>query len=292
MNRRYLWQLVAAALLFGVSSFVAKRATHYVDGAEVAVVRFAVGLAFVFCYALAGRASLRPRRWGLLILRGVLGGLANAAYFLSLNELPVGTTTLLNCTSPAFAALFAALALRERLPLPRALALAVAGGGVVLVLQGQGKALGGAYSWQAVALVSGALAGAAIAAVRAARRTDTALTVFAFFCAGGLACTAPWALARWVWPGPTAWMLMLTVALAALIAQMLLTQALGFVEAATAVTLSQLTVITTLALGLLVDHDPFTVTSACGAALTLAGVVWVARPGTTNELLVSKSMKT
>lgn len=278
-NARYLWQLVASALLFGVSSFVAKRATHYVDGAEVAVVRFAVGLTFVFCYAWARREPLRPRRWDILFLRGVLGGLANAAYFLSLNELPVGTTTLLNCTSPAFAAVFAALALRERLPLRRAMALGLAGGGVVLVLQGQGKVLGGAYGWQALALVSGALAGAAVTAVRAARRTDTALVVFAFFCGGGLVCTGPWAFARWVWPGSTAWLLMLIVALAALIAQMLLTQALGYVEAATAVTLSQLTVVTTLALGLLVDHDPFTVRSAFGAVLTLAGVLWVTRGG-------------
>lgn len=274
---RGLAELFAAAILFGCAAFVAKRATRTIDGAQVAFLRFGIGLAFVLLQSWVRRVPLRPVRWGLLVLRGFFGGVAVLLYFLSLNELPVGTATLLNCTSPAFTAMFAVIFLRERFPWRRGLALAVAGGGIALVVYGQGAALGGAYGWQAVALLSGVCAGAAVTAIRAARRSDGAWEIFAFFCLVGLACTAPMAGTRWVDPSGDDWVLLLGVGLLSVAGQYLLTDALGVVDAATAVTISQLTVVTSMLLGHFVDGEPFTALSLVGGGLTLGGVIWIAR---------------
>lgn len=278
-HARGLVELFVAAILFGLTAFVAKRATAEADGSQVALLRFAIGLAFVFAQSAVRRAPLRPRRWGVLLLRGVFGGLAVLAYFVSLNELPVGTATLLNCTSPAFAALFAVTFLRERLPPQRLSALLCAGGGIALVVYGQGKALGGGYGWQVLALLSGIASGAAVVSIRAARRTDGPWEIFGMFCLVGLVCTAPMALARWRELSLETWWLLLGVGLLSLAAQILMTHAYGAVEAATGVTISQLTVVVSMMLGHFVDGETLSTTSLVGTGLTLAGVVWVAWSG-------------
>lgn len=277
MGARALPELFLSAILFGVSAFVAKRVTNTVDGAEVALLRFAIGFLLVVLYSAGRRTPLRPVRWRLLILRGFFGGVAGLLYFLALAELPVGTATLLNCTSPAFAVLFAVIFLQEPLPLATGIALLIAGTGIVLVIYGQGKALGGAYGWQAIALLSAVAAGAAVVSTRAARRTDGPWEIYAVFCLVGMACTVPLGLARWRTPSLAEWGLLLTVGGLWLVGQILMTHALGLVEAATTVTIAQLTVVTAALLGYFIDDDPFTLLSMAGAVLTIVGVVWAAR---------------
>lgn len=276
MNR-FLGELLVASVLFGVSAFLGKRATITLDGAQVAFLRFAIGLCFVLLQSAVRRAPLRPKRWDLLLIRGFFGGLAGLLYFVSLAELPVGAATLLNCTSPVFTALFAVLVLREKLPFTRAVALLTAGAGVVLVFYGQGMALGGAYGWQALALLSGVVAGAAVTAIRAARKTDGPWEVFGFFNLVGVATTAPFALAAWTWPSPEAWGYVFALGGLFVCSQLLLTHALGHVEAATAATVTQLTVVTSFAMGYFLDGDPVTWLSLLGGVFTVAGVAWVAR---------------
>lgn len=269
--------MVVAAVLFGLMAYLAKHASRRVGGGQVAFVRFAVGLAAVGFQALVRRAPLRPVRHDLLFLRGFFGGIAVLMYFLSIARLPVGTATLLNYTAPVFTATFAALFLRERLPARNALAMGIAGAGVVLVVYGQGKALGGAYGWQAIALLSAVAAGAAVTAIRAARRTDGAWEVFTAFCLIGMACTAPSALSSWKAPDATAWALLVSVGLIAVVAQVLMTHALGAIEAATSGIISQLTVITALAMGHWLDDEPVTALALVGALLVIAGVSAAAR---------------
>src|SRR5262249_10891318 len=146
------------------------------------------------------------------------------------------------------------------------------GAGVALVVVGQGRALGGAYLWQALGLLSAVVSGAAVTAIRAARRTDGAWEVLGAFCLVGMLCTAPFALPMWRWPGPAAWLLIVVVGLLAATGQLLMTHALIAVEASTAGIVSQLTVVTALGLGSVIDGEPFTALSAVGAALTLAGI--------------------
>jgi drug/metabolite transporter (DMT)-like permease len=212
------------------------------------------------------------QRWGLLILRGVLGGTAVLFYFLAISHLPVGTATLLNYTAPIFTTTFAALFLDEAVTPATLVALVAASFGVCLVVYGQGRALGGAYVWLAIGLISAVISGGAIATIRAARRTEGAWEVFLSVCVVGALFNAPLALHGWKAPTPGGWALLATVGLLATVAQLLLTHALATVEAASAGIISQLTVVTALALGHFMDGEPFGLLSVVGGALTLAGV--------------------
>jgi drug/metabolite transporter (DMT)-like permease len=265
-------ELVLAALLFGVMAYLAKQATRSLDGAQAAFVRFAIGLVVVTAhFAIRRRRPVIVRR-DLLFMRGFFGGVAVLLYFVTISHLPVGTATLLNYTAPIFTATFAALFLGESIPRLRALAMMVATAGVALVVVGQGRALGGAYTWQALGLLSAVFSGVAVTSIRAARRTDGAWEVFGAFCLFGLLCTAPLALAGWRTPTPTLWALLAGVGVVAAAGQVLMTHALAAVEAASAGIISQLTVVTAMGLGTVLDGEPFTPVSLVGAALTLAGV--------------------
>lgn len=161
---------------------------------------------------------------------------------------------------------------RKDLPRLRVIAMIVAGAGVTLVVVGQGRALGGAYGWQLVGLLSALCSGVAVTAIRAARRTDGAWEVFTAVGLLGMLCTGPFAFAGWRAPSTGMWILLVAVGLVAATAQLLMTHALGAVDAASAGIIGQLTVVTALALGHTFDGEPFTALSMLGALLTIAGV--------------------
>jgi drug/metabolite transporter (DMT)-like permease len=202
----------------------------------------------------------------------VFGGVAVLLYFLAIEALPSGTATLLNYTAPVFTAVFAGTFLRERLPALCYGAMAIAGAGVVMVVVGQGKVLGGAYGWQLVALVSAVASGAAVTSIRAARRTDGPWEVFTAFCVIGALCTLPHAVLHWNRPTAIEWEWLVAVGVLSVIAQVLMTYALGAVEAAVSGIIAQIAVVTAMLLGHFVDAEPLTALSVVGAALTLAGV--------------------
>ena len=174
-------------------AFFTRIAARNLPGDEIAFIRFALMLApFVLVPRLARRARTFDRL-DLLFYRGFFGGIAVLLFFLAIEHLPVGTATLLNYSSPIFSVLFAALFLGERVRplvlLPAAMALA----GVALVTGGFGE--GGLFAhfgrWELAGLVSAVLSGAAVAAIRAARRTESSWAIYGSFTLFGLVATAP-----------------------------------------------------------------------------------------------------
>ena len=105
-----------------------RRAAH--PGPQTALIRFLIGVVVTLSLFAAGRAVIRPRRWGWLIARGFFGGIAVLCYFACIERVPVGVATLLNQTQPVYTMLFAWLLIDER-PSRAALvgAAADAGGG-------------------------------------------------------------------------------------------------------------------------------------------------------------------
>ena len=267
--------LLTAGALFGVMAWLAKLATARLPGSQVAFLRFAIGLAGV---AVAGVTviRLRPVNHRGLVLRGLFGGLAVLLFFTSIAHLPVGTATLLTYTAPVFTAVDSAVFLGERVSRGTLVALALTLLGVVLVVMG-GAAPGapgfaGFGLWELCGLASAMLSGAAVTAVRAARRTDGPWEIFGAFCLFGVVATGPVAAHAWVQPTGREWALLAGVGLVALVAQVLFSSALGHIRAATSGAISQVTPITALVLGAVVEHDPVGAVALGGSAITVGGV--------------------
>jgi len=266
---------VGSSVLFGLMAFATKRAAGVWTGPQVALARF-VGSVLCVAAIVAVQGKLPPLgNWRPVVLRGVFGGFAVLLYFLCIEHIGVGLATLLNFTSPVFTALLSRLFLGERLRMQTLAGLVVALTGVTLVLLGgRGIAHPAALGWLAVGLGSAACSGVAVTAVRAARRTDTALTVFASFSGFGVLCTLGPALASpFAVPGAAMWGYLVVIVLFSVVAQLLMTSALRWVDAPTSGVIAQITVVITLLLGVLLLDEALTALSAAGSALTIIGVV-------------------
>jgi drug/metabolite transporter (DMT)-like permease len=271
--------LVVSSLVFGAMAFVAKLATARLPGAQVALVRFLVGTAAVAVAGFGFGVRMRPHNLRGLALRGLFGGIAVLGYFVSISHLAVGMATLLNYTFPIFSTLFAAVFLGEALRRSSLVALVLTFAGVVMTVRGNGGPLHFGFGpWELLALGSSVLSGAAVTTIRAVRRTDGAWEIFGAFCVVGAIAVAPIAIGQWVPPTLREWLLLLAMGLLAVIAQLLMTWALGYVPMAVSGVISLLVPVTALLLGIALLDEPARPFALAGSALTLGGVVWCAWP--------------
>jgi drug/metabolite transporter (DMT)-like permease len=272
-SRRATLELLVAALCFAVMALLAKHASAHVSTGQLTLIRFLFGALFIFGHTALGGRRLRFVRLDLLLVRAVAGAAAVLLYFFTIRHLTIGTATLLNYSSPVFVVWFSAIFLGERVGVHHLVAMGIAGCGVVLVILGQGKALGGGQTWMIIGVVSALCSGAAITAIRGARKTDGAREIFGAFCVVGIFCSLPFALADWRDASTEAWVLLIGVGVTSVTAQLLMTHAVAAVHPATAGILSQVTVVFALGLGAIFDREPMTWTSGVGACLTIGGAI-------------------
>lgn len=268
--------LVGSSAFFALMAFAAKLAAVRLPGSEVAMIRFAIGSVPFFVIPPLWRKAFTFHRLDLLLYRGIFGGIAVLLYFTAISHIPVGIATLLNYTSPIFSGMFAAIFAGEPIRPRTVIPLAVAFGGVFLVIRassGGGEfALGG---WEMLGLCSAILSGAAVTAIRMARRTESSIAVFASFSIFGLLATAPFAIASWKTPNSHEWVALLTVGIASIVAQLLMTSAYRWIETLSAGVVSQLTVVLSMILGAVWLNEHLSTQALVGSAFTIAGVVAV-----------------
>jgi drug/metabolite transporter (DMT)-like permease len=257
--------------------------TRTLPGDETAFLRFAVMLVPLLVVPRLARLALTWDRKDLLIYRGVFGGIAVLLYFLAIEHMPIGTATLLNYSSPIFSVLFAALFLGETIH-PRVLfpaAMALAGVTLVTGAWADDGPLAHFNRWEVAGMVSAVLSGAAVAAIRAARRTEGSWAIYGSFTLFGLLATAPFALVGWRWPDGREWLLLGAIGATSISAQLGMTYAYRWVTNVQSGAFMQITVLLSYAFGALFLGEPFGPAQAAGAALTLAGVlgvIWIQAP--------------
>ena len=263
--------MTASATFFGFMAFAAKLASARLSGPQVAVVRFAFGLLPVLLVPRYRRAAMHFERLDLLFLRGFFGGIAVLCYFLAIAHIHVGVATLLNYTAPLFSGIFSMLFIGEKIS-PRVLIPApVALFGVYLVVRAQptfGK-------WELIGLCSAISSGAAVTAMRRARRGENSWSVYTSFCLLGLFTCLPFGIATWQTPTHAEWTPLLMTSLCAIVAQLLLTFSLRWVDAMTVGVISQIAVPISMILGATLLNEHLTAMSMFGSLLTIGGVVGV-----------------
>jgi drug/metabolite transporter (DMT)-like permease len=269
--------MAASAVCFALMALAAKLASARLSGGEVAFMRFAIMMLPVLAVPKLLRRAVTFQRLDLLIYRGVFGGTAVLLYFLAIAHIPVGIATLLNYTSPVYSVGFAALFLGERVDRRLLLPLVAALTGMVLAAGGGSQAgeLLHVSRWEVLGATSAVLTGAAVAAIRAARRTEGSWAIYGSFTFFGLIATAPFAFADFKVPTPHEWLLLAGVGLGSVAAQLLMTWAYRWVTNLQAGVLSQLTVVLSLLFGAAFLGDRPAPLQILGSLLTLAGVIGV-----------------
>jgi drug/metabolite transporter (DMT)-like permease len=265
-----------SAVCFALMAVAAKLAADGLGGSQVAFLRFAfMALPVLFVPGVA-KKTFTYTRLDLLIYRGVFGGTAVLLYFLAIAHVPVGIATLLNYCAPIFSVAFAALFLGERATRGLLVPLVAALVGVALVAGGgNGDSTFRFGRWEAVGLGSAVLSGAAVTAIRAARRTEGSWAIYGSFTLFGLLATAPFGLSGFKMPTLREWLLLAAVGAFSVVAQLLMTWAYRWVTNLQAGVLAQLTVVVSMAWGVLFLGDRLSALQAAGSLLTLGGIVGV-----------------
>ncbi len=270
-RRRPAAALAASSIAFAVMALLARLGGRRGLGpAEMVFVRMTVGAAGCLALFWAGRARLAARRLGLLALRGLLGTLAILLFFFALSRLPAGEATLLNYTSPVFTTIFALLFLGERPGARPLLGLVVTLAGLGLTVRaGSGPILSlGVLAGFASAVVSGG----AVATVRVLRKSEGTVVIFFVFAVIAALLSAPLGLIGARAPSGADTLLLLAIGLTSLVAQLLFTDALGYLGAVTAAVIAPLTPVAAYVLGAVFLGEPLTPPIAGGMAVALAGV--------------------
>ena len=264
--------MAIAATSFGFMAFCAKLASRNLSGPEVAFVRMAVGLLPCLLIPRYRYAAMHFQRLDLIMYRGIFGGLAVMLYFLAIQHTSAGLATLLNYTAPIWSGTFSLLFISERISPRVLLPLPVALLGIYLVVHGSSFAVS---IWLLLGLLSAVFSGAAVTAMRAARRGENSWSVYASFCFFGMLVNLPLAIYSWRTPQGVDWITLGLTAIFAMIAQLLMTFSLRWVDAMTVGVISQLAVLISMALGAVFAGEVITGMSAIGSALTIAGVIGV-----------------
>jgi drug/metabolite transporter (DMT)-like permease len=275
-SRALLW-LVASALMFGAMAFTAKLASARLSGPQVAMIRFAVGLAPLLFVPHIRRTALSFHRLDLLLIRGFFGGLAVLFYFICIQHSSVGVATLLNYTAPIYSGLFSMLFIGERFSAKVLIPMPIALTGVFLVVHAHahpGEILGFSR-WELIGALSAVCSGAAVTAIRAARRAESSWSIYGSFCLLGLLTTMPLGLTSWRNPSVDEWYALGATSLLAIGAQLTMTFSLRWVDAMTVGVISQLAVLVSMVLGAMFISEPITTMAAIGAALSIGGVAGV-----------------
>ncbi len=271
--------IALSALLFSTMAVLARTLTGVLPAAQISAYRFTIGLLGTAVLLLAQRKRPVFRKPWLLLLRGGLGGTAAFLYFYAIEKAGVGPATMLNYISPVYAAVFAVVFLKERSVPLHWLGLVFATAGGLMVTAAQTTFDSPFYLSHAAwaGLASGILGGAAMTTVKALRDEDTDPSeIFIAFCGVGLAVVLltpgpAWKSVRWD-IAPT----LAGIGILSMGAQLLFTYALRFTSTAVGTATTQLVPVLVWVLAVAFLHETFTVFTAAGATLCIAGVLLAA----------------
>lgn len=147
------------------------------------------------------KVALRTARPGLQFMRIVFDLVSLVAFYVALTLTPLARVTALSFTAPVFATALAALLLRERVGWRRWSAVLVGFAGTVLAVRPN---LDGIDTGAMLMLVSSVLVGGVILAVKILTRSDSTLTITAYFLLLSMPLSLVPALFVWQWPSSTA----------------------------------------------------------------------------------------
>ena len=195
------WMLAAVATFSLMDAGTKQLAAHY-PPLQVTMLRGAASLPFVLVWVLAtaGARSIVPVRWGLHLLRGVLGMVMIGCFVFALKRMPLSTAYSIYFVAPLLVAALSVPLLGEKVGPRRWTAIAIGLVGVVVVLR---PGVDGIVSFPGLMVLLAATA-YAIAAITDSllTRTDTPQSMVVWFLAimavgAGLAAIPGWVPLRW-----------------------------------------------------------------------------------------------
>jgi S-adenosylmethionine uptake transporter len=268
--------MLAAGLAFSLMGAFVKLGAEHFSAAELVFYRSLVQMAGAYAVLFHAGLSVKTKRFGMHVHRGVSGFVSLFMFFYALTTLPVATAMTLNYSSPLFLALLLTFLARER-PGGMLIGTVLLGfAGVLLLLR---PAVHADQLWPfVIGLASGAISSVAYwnvrELVRAKEPEARVVFYFALFaCLGSLVWMAPqaWHVVTW----GNAWILA-GVGVMGTLGQLFMTRAYGQGKTLVTAALSYSGIVFSSVLGIAFFGDRLPWFAWLGMALiVIAGIIAV-----------------
>lgn len=272
--------MIQAACSFSIMALAVKLLAQRIPSIEIVFFRSLIGLIIISALIKQKKVSFLGKNRGKLLLRGVSGFLALAAFFYTIPYLPLGTAVLLNYTAPFFVVILSAIFLKERTRLAVLLLTVISFTGVYLLMEGQTSL---DVRVGLIGLLSAFLAGIAYVTIRSIKHYESPLTVIFYFTAIGTIGSACWMTSAFIWPRGIDWFYILIMSIGAFWGQMWLTISLRRAPAPLVTPFSYLAPLLSFIYGLLFWDEKLTPLSALGAILIISGGCLISYFGTKKK---------
>lgn len=264
-----------SALSFSVMAACIKFTTNSgISPAEIVCIRGVICSLLTLAALGAARVSPLGNRRGMLVLRGLLGFTGLYLYSTALDRIPMADAMALQYTHPIFAAVFAGIFLKERLPKHSAYAIAVCAVGALTILNPQGT---DEWSGNLIALASGVASGLAYTVVRTLSSTESPLTIMLSFHLVAALGGAILMIDGFVWPDAPQWLWLVAIALVSQTGQWFLTHGLGKEKVGVATTVGYLAIAFGVVWAWVFFDEAITWPVFLGTVLMLAGLTLLVR---------------
>jgi drug/metabolite transporter (DMT)-like permease len=253
------------------------KAGAYIGMSQLVFFRFVIGLILIVAAARSMRIKLVFNDKKLLFLRGLTGGIAVCIAVLSVIHLGLTKGMILCSSYPVFTCIFGAIFLKEHLRAINYAALFIAMVGVYLVAyeKGQGLTLLVLGKYELLALCGAISSGIAITLVRKLHDTDSSLVIYFAQCAVGLWLVIVPAIQGGIDFGFKSMIIVTGMAVAITIGQVIMTEGFKYVPVKIGSLLLLLEPVLCYIAGLVVFHEPVTLTSISGSLLIIGSCVMV-----------------
>jgi len=216
---------VASSLAFSVMNVLIKMLGDYMHTGEIAFFRGLFGTLFLLFIMEKQHISFSHKETPMLLLRGVLGGVAMLCFFISLTHLSLGNAVILAQLQSFFVIIFAAIFLKEMIPHGAAPALITIVGGTAILLKIWEY---NSFSVYALVAILGAVCSAAVyTTIRrlALSGLHSQLEIVFFFMAPATIVGAVYMGTDFIMPTAYGWILVLLLSVVALMGQIFMTSA-------------------------------------------------------------------
>jgi len=224
---------------------------------------------FIFPFMIRKRIPIVGKNVLWLSMRGVIGFISLAAFFIVIQRIPLGPAISIRYIGPFFSVVLAVLFLKEKVKFWQWISLLIAIAGV-FVLKGADFRIDGLSF--ALALISAVLVGGVFTMVRYLGPKEHALTIINYFMVASILGSL-FFIEHWRMPIGIEWLWVSSIGVFGLVGQVFMTRAFQLAETNTIAPFKYMELVYALILGFLFLKEKHTSIALLGMILIIIGMV-------------------
>jgi len=260
--------ILIATLSFSVMNTVVKDLSN-LPALQVVFFRALGTFLFIFPYMLYNKISIIGHQPKFLLMRGIIGVISLATFFLAIQRIPLGSAISIRYLGPIFGAMLATYFLNEKINNRQWVSFAVAFLGVIVL---KGFDLRIDFISLGLTLISAITVGVVFVLVRFLGAREHYLTIINYFMVASILvglCSFPY----WKMPIGIEWISLLSIGIFGLIGQVFMTRAFQLEETSLLAPFKYMELIYALILGYLIFNETYGFIALAGILLILIGML-------------------